>query len=190
MRLAPIVLFFEQDAELAIEMAGESSRTTHGARAAIDSCRYFAGLIVGALRGAPKATLLSSMYCPVPALWERLPLHPAVVSVAAGSFWKKRPPEIRGGHGYVIDTLEAALWAFASTDDFKGGALAAVNLGGDADTTGAVFGQIAGAFYGLEAIPKVWRDRIAFSAEIHAMAERLSQGAKSEPVSECFTRCL
>ena len=55
---------------------------------------------------------------------------------------------------------EAALWAFATTGDFRSGALAAVNLGDDADTTGAIYGQLAGAFYGTEGIPVAWRERV------------------------------
>jgi ADP-ribosylglycohydrolase len=173
MRLAPVPLFFARDPERAIRMAADSSRTTHGTAAAVDACRYFAGLLLGALAGRDKAELLAPHYTPVAGLWERSPLHPAVAAVAAGSFRQKAPPEIRGGRGYVIDTLEAALWAFASTEDFESGALAAVNLGGDADTTGAVYGQLAGAYYGAEAIPSHWRERITCGAEIRGIAEAL-----------------
>ncbi|MEP7384749.1 MAG: ADP-ribosylglycohydrolase family protein, partial [Gemmatimonadota bacterium] len=173
MRLAPVPLFFAHDAELAIRMAGESSRTTHGAPAAVDACRYFAGLLLGALADVTKESLLSPSYSPVPGLWSREPLHSAVATVANGSFHQKSPPAIKGGQGYVIDTLEAALWAFATTDDFESGALAAVNLGGDADTTGAVYGQIAGAYYAVAAIPSRWLKRLARIDEIDLLAKRL-----------------
>lgn len=177
MRLAPVALFFARDPELAIRMAADSSRTTHGTAAAVDACRYFAGLLLGALAGTPKGELLSSGFTPVAGLWAREPLHPAVAAVAEGSFRRKAPPEIRGGKGYVIDTLEAALWAFATTEDFESGALAAVNLGGDADTTGAVYGQIAGAYYGARAIPAGWRERIALGEEIGEIAKKLLDAA-------------
>lgn len=72
-----------------------------------------------------------------------------------------------------LRTLEAALWAFATTGDFESGALAAVNLGGDADTTGAVYGQLAGAFYGARHIPQSWSTRVAMGMEITRVAERL-----------------
>ena len=75
---------------------------------------------------------------------------------------RRQPPDIRGS-GFVVHSLEAALWAFWSTDDFRDGCLAAVNLGEDADTTGAVFGQLAGAVYGEEGIPSGWRDRLAYA---------------------------
>lgn len=172
MRLAPVPLFFAYDADLAIRMSAESSRTTHGTAMAVDACRYLAGLILGALGGATKEELLVPMYTPVQGLWEREPLHPAVAAVADGSFREKSPPEIKGS-GFVVESLEAALWAFATTDNFDSGALAAVNLGDDADTTGAVYGQIAGAYYGESAIRMSWRERIAYGAEIRKMAEDL-----------------
>jgi ADP-ribosylglycohydrolase len=153
-------------------MAGDSSRTTHQTPAAIDACRYFAGLIIGALSGLPKDDLLSPRYSPVDGLWDREPLHPAVDVVAGGSFRLKRPPAIRGT-GYVVESLEAALWAFHTTDDFRTGALAAVNLGDDADTTGAVFGQIAGAYYGHYALPSLWKEQVVMRSEIEALTERL-----------------
>ena len=174
MRLAPVPLFFAGDPETAIAMAAASSRTTHGARAAVDACRYFAGLIVGAVQGRAKDELLSPLWSPVPGLWEREPLHPEVAEVARGSFRTKSPPAIRGT-GYVVRSLEAALWAFASTTDFESGALAAVNLGEDADTTGAVYGQIAGTYYGARGIPPRWRSRVAMGVEIMRMAEVLME---------------
>lgn len=70
----------------------------------------------------------------------------------------------------MVRTLEAALWAFAGTDDFESGALKIVNLGDDADTTGAVFGQIAGAHVGEGAIPERWRDRLALGRSIRELA--------------------
>jgi ADP-ribosyl-[dinitrogen reductase] hydrolase len=70
-------------------------------------------------------------------------------------------------------SLEAALWAFARSGDFRDGALLAVNLGDDADTTGAVYGQLAGAFYGAEAIPADWREKLALRETIEALADVL-----------------
>ena len=105
-------------------------------------------------------------------MWVRDPLHWNIDPIAAGSFREKQPPQIRG-KGYVVDCLEAALWAFATTTDFESGALAAVNLGDDADTTGAVYGQLAGAFYGATAIPERWRVRLAYLEDIEAMAHSL-----------------
>ncbi len=172
MRLAPVALAFASDPEQAIHNAGESSRTTHGAPEPIDACRYYAGLIVGACQGCSKDELLSSYFSPVGAHWQRDELSLNISHIAAGSSKKKQPPEIIGG-GYVVHALEAALWAFWNTDSFKEGVLRAVNLGDDADTTGAIYGQLAGAFYGVEEIPKSWRKKLAMCERIIEMADQL-----------------
>ena len=176
MRLAPAPLAFANDPTEAIRLAGDSSRTTHAAVECIDACRYFAGLILAALSGMPKRDILNNEYELAVKCWLAQPLAPKVEEIARGSFQVKEPPAIRGS-GYVIHTLEAALWAFHTTDDFRAGALAVVNLGEDADTTGAVFGQIAGAYYGVDGIPGEWREKLAMrelieqrAAELHAMS--------------------
>ena len=172
MRLAPVPLFFANDPPAAIARARDSSRTTHGAPETIDACRYMAGVIVGALQGRPKKDLLAPGFTPVAGLWDREPLAPKIQAIAAGSFLRREPPEIRGT-GYVVDSLEAALWAFAKSSSFEDGALLAVNLGDDADTTGAVYGQIAGAFHGVDAIPLRWRTKLSHLETLEAFAERL-----------------
>jgi ADP-ribosylglycohydrolase len=73
----------------------------------------------------------------------------------------------------VVHTLEAALWSFYNTDNFEDGAVLAVNLADDSDTTGAVYGQIAGAYYGYDAIPKRWLDKIVKLDMIVEMADKL-----------------
>jgi ADP-ribosyl-[dinitrogen reductase] hydrolase len=175
MRLAPVPMYYEDDGARAIRMAANSSRVTHGTAMAVDACRYFAGLLVGALRGESKATLLGPHYTPVPGLWAADPLHSAIAAVAAGSFHTKQPPAIRGT-GFVVQSLEAALWAFATTESFAEGALEAVNLGDDADTTGAIFGQLAGAHYGVDRIPSNWLGLIARGDEIRQFARDLARG--------------
>jgi hypothetical protein len=138
----------------------------------VDACRYFAGLIVGTVQDRPKDELLSPGFCPVPGLWTEPPLAPKIATVAAGSFKAKDPPAIRGT-GYVVDCLEAALWAFHRSSSFREGALLAVNLGDDADSTGAVFGQLAGAYYGEHSIPESWRSRLARDDLIKRYADEL-----------------
>lgn len=138
----------------------------------MDACRYLAGLIVGALHGASREELTAPGFAPVPGVWEREPLCAAIDEIAAGSFRRRNPPEIRGT-GYVVDTLEAALWAFCHSDSFRDGCLNVVNLGDDADTTGAVFGQLAGAFYGEGGIPPEWRARLHAHDLIASLADRL-----------------
>lgn len=178
MRLAPVPLFFAQNPEEAIEMSAESSRTTHGAETAVDACRYLGALIVGVVKGASREELLSSHYSPIPNYWEENPLVDEIDAIAAGSFKHRQPPEIRGT-GYVVESLEAALWAFYHSQSFEEGCLLAVNLGNDADTTGAVYGQLAGAFYGEQGIPQSWRDKLAHYDLIEYLAEQLFSLAQS-----------
>jgi ADP-ribosyl-[dinitrogen reductase] hydrolase len=153
-------------------MAAESSRTTHGTQEAVDGCRLLAAYLVGALSGVSKEELLAPDGWIVEALQATEVLSPKIAEITAGSFQKKQPPEIRGT-GYVVDSLEAALWAFAGSESFEEGALMAVNLGDDADTTGAVYGQIAGVFYGVNGIPERWLEKIAMRDRIEELAAGL-----------------
>jgi ADP-ribosylglycohydrolase len=178
MRLAAVPLFFAGDPLQAIERSGDSSRTTHAAPAAVDGCRYLGALLVGAVAGVSKQELLQPHWSPILGYWDEHPLVPEVAEVAAGSFARREPPEIRGS-GYVVRSLEAALWALQRTSSFRDGALAAVNLGEDADTTGAVYGQLAGALYGAEAIPVEWRERLALRELIERLSDRLQEAASS-----------
>jgi len=175
MRVAPAPLAFRRDRDGAIAAAGESSRTTHRAADSVDACRYFAALMGGALNGVEKRDLLAPGYGP----WEDEPLAPRVRTVADGSFRENEPPEISGDND-VVKTLEAALWAFARTDEFEEGCVQAVALWLDADTTGAVYGALAGAYYGEVALPDRWlaklrhRDLLVDFAEgLCRLSERL-----------------
>lgn len=172
MRLAPAPLAFARNPELALRMAADSSRTTHGAIECVDACRYFGGLLLAAVAGLSKEVILNNEYQPVTCCFPLEQLCPKVAEVAGGSFKRKTPPAIRGS-GYVIHTLEAALWAFHTTESFRDGALKVVNLGEDADSTGAVYGQIAGAYYGAEGIPAEWRAMLAMRELIEQRATEL-----------------
>ena len=114
---------------------------------------------------------------PVDGLWDRQPLHPEVDEVAAGSFRDREPSEIEGS-GYVVRCLEAALWAFDRSTSFEEGCLLAVNLGDDADTTAAVYGQLAGAFYGAGGIPESWLTKLAMRDFIVDLSERLHERSR------------
>jgi ADP-ribosylglycohydrolase len=172
MRLAPVAMFYFNDPTEAIERCGESSRTTHRTQAAVDACRYFGGLLAGAISGENKKTLLSPGYSPLVGYWENHPLAPEIAEITLGSFKTRQPPQIKGG-GYVVHSLEAAMWAFYQSVDFRSGCLLAANLGDDADTTAAVYGQIAGAYYGVQDIPEHWRSLLAMKDTIQALAEGL-----------------
>lgn len=172
MRLAPVTLFSAGKPGDSIAKAADCSRTTHAAVTAIDACRYLAGLIQGAVLGTSKEELTAPRYTPVPGEWDRRPLCPEIDEVACGSFKHREPPEIVGT-GYVVRSLEAALWAFHRGASFREGCLLAVNLGDDADTTGAVYGQLAGAHYGEAAIPEEWRRKLTQHDLIAELANHL-----------------
>lgn len=173
MKLAPVALAYARRPLDALRYAAECARTTHGAPEAADACRYFAGLLVGALRGESASALLHhGPFEPIAGVWSDQPLDPKIAAVAAGSFMIYEPPMILGG-GYVVDALEAALWAVRSTHAFEDAVLAATNLGNDADTTAAICGQLAGALYGVRGIPEHWRERVVMGEEILELAEGL-----------------
>jgi len=165
-------MFYGRDAEQAIRFSAESSRTTHGARTCVDACRYYGGLIWAALQGASKEVLLSSSYCPIKGLWSKEPLCSEIAEIAEGSFKTKNPPQIRGT-GFVVRSLEAALWAFFHSDTYRSGCLLAANLGDDADTTAAIYGQLAGAHYGKSGIPAPWLERHSQASKIETMAHEI-----------------
>ena len=170
-RLVPVVLYFACEPDAAIRLAGESSRTTHGAAVAVDACRYLAGLILGALAGEPRDHLLGPFYRPG-GRWSDGELSPEVAEVASGSFRRREPPAIKGS-GYVVESLEAALWAFSKGVSFRDGCLLAVNLGDHSAATGAVYGQLAGAYWGMTEIPEEWLERLWAVEEIVELADSL-----------------
>lgn len=168
MRLAPVPLFFYPDTTQAISHAAASSETTHRAVTALDACRLLALFICRALDGLDKETLLLTPYPD----FDVAPLTPEIASIAAGDYRTKTAAAISGS-GYVVHSLEAALWCFYTTSTYQDAVLAAANLGDDADTTAAVCGQLAGAYYGVDAIPPQWLERLAHREQIRDLADSL-----------------
>ena len=178
MRLAPIPLFFFSswaiadplpDFEVMLEELGQwaasSSRTTHGAAECLEACQWFARAIVRALDDQSKEEIL---------LGDReMELDcPAIQAIAQGKYRSKTRDAIEGA-GYVVKSLEAALWCFDQTENFRDAILMAANLGDDADTTAAVCGQIAGAYYGESGIPTPWLSKLAEVDLIRGLSDRL-----------------
>ena len=176
MRIAPIALWYHESPAEAVATAVDASRTTHGSRAAVDGCRYLTALLCGALAGKSRDEILAPRFEPVPGMWAAAPLDPRIDAVAAGSYRDKMPPQVKGD-GFVANTLEAVLWAFARAKDFRDGLLQVVNLGDDADTTGAVYGALAGAYWGVEEIPSKWRAKLAKRIVIEKLATALHDRA-------------
>jgi ADP-ribosyl-[dinitrogen reductase] hydrolase len=165
MRLAPVPMFFADDVEKAVLYSAESSRTTHGAEECIDACRLFAAMLVRALQGAGKDEVLTADATTFSGAAK-------VADIGRGSYRSKDERAIKGS-AYVVASLEAALWCFDRTDSFDAAVLRAANLGDDADTTAAVCGQFAGAFYGVQGIRPAWLEKLAMRAEIEDLASKL-----------------
>jgi ADP-ribosyl-[dinitrogen reductase] hydrolase len=163
MRLAAVPMFFYPDREAAIKMSGESSRTTHGSAECIQASRLLGAILFQALSGTDKQGILFG---------HRVTDLSSIRAIALGGYLSKSGDEIRGS-GYVVNSLEAAVWCFWQTTSFKDAVLKAVNLGDDADTTAAVCGQIAGAFYGERGIPPTWLEHLVMSDEIRRLADQL-----------------
>lgn len=117
-------------------------------------------VLAGLINGKERDEVLDPNWQPIVELQKAEPFHSAIAEIASGSFRTKQPPEIQGS-GYVVKSLEAALWAFHDASDFEEAVLKAVNLGDDADTTGAVCGQLAGAHWGESQIPDALRTGLA-----------------------------
>ncbi|MEO8644042.1 ADP-ribosylglycohydrolase family protein [Pseudomonas sp.] len=168
MRLVPVVLYYFPDRDRILAFSANSSRTTHAAPEAIECCQLLAELIHRALQGASKAEVLS--------LSETTCLEPKVAAIARGDYFGKPERDIHGS-GYCVASLEAALWCFHQTDSFEAAILKAANLGDDADTTAAIVGQLAGAHYGVQAIPGGWLQKLHWRYDIEATADALLRAA-------------
>jgi ADP-ribosyl-[dinitrogen reductase] hydrolase len=164
MRLAPVPMFYALSLAKTLRYSGESSRTTHAASEAIECARLFGAQLRMALLGAGKDEVLFS-----PGF---TPNEPLVAAIANGSYTTKAERQVQGT-GYVVASLEAALWCFNAATSYEETVLMAANLGDDADTTAAIAGQLAGAFYGVAAIPAHWREALWMRAEIEALALQL-----------------
>ncbi len=170
-RVAAPVLFAFANPARALELAVETTRVTHQAPLVLEACRYFAGLLLGALRGVSKQKLLNPAFEPLPGLWRKTPLKEQVAAIAESAASAVEPPAAGGGN--ILDCLRTVLWAFARARNFREGALLAVNLGGDADVAGAAYGQLAGAYYGVAALPPTWRAAVLRREMIEEFADRL-----------------
>jgi ADP-ribosyl-[dinitrogen reductase] hydrolase len=171
MRLAPAVMFFAPDVATVQHFAAESSRTTHGCDEAVDACHLLSAVLLQALAGASKEEVLAVDLLP---RRDGRELCSSITSIQGGDYREKTEAEIRGT-GYVVESLEAALWCFETTNNFRDAILRATNLGDDADTTAAICGQIAGAYYGEEGIPDSWIEQLALKTEICELADALRE---------------
>ena len=163
MRLAPVPILYAFDPDTRVDVARRQSVVTHGAEEAVEACAAYADLVAEAIQGWSKAQVLTSRNGWTP---EKVARAMRMETVC----WERR--QVRGS-GYVIHSLEAALWAVGNARDFPEAVLLAANLGEDADTTAAIAGQLAGALWGASGIQKEWLDLLAWRDRITTLADRL-----------------
>ena len=133
MRVAPIGLVYHQNPAVALANSVLSSQVTHPYPTNSEACRLYTHLLVCSMKSASKediASTLTSYAFEDPDLRSRFAKYSDL-----NSFESKEERSISSS-GYVVDSLEASLWAFLTTNTFEQGALRAVNLGHDADTVG------------------------------------------------------
>ena len=166
-RLAPTAIYRRHSLSATLRESAAQSRVTHKAAEAVNCCELLGAQLHLALNGADKEETLSSMV---------RALYPRPLIINAGEYKQKTRDQIRSS-GYVIDTLEAALWAVWNTDNFKDAILLAANLADDADSVAATTGQIAGALYGVSGMPKEWVSQVVWSERIEGLAQKLFERA-------------
>lgn len=149
MRLAPIACAYWREIDLARALAIKQSLATHASALASSACDFLTLVLCELIKGSSFEEALN--------FGSKYKFEPEVLAIAQGIWVQKSVQEVKSG-GFVIDTLEAACWCIWHSDSFEGALIKAVNLGHDADTVAAVTGQIAGALYGADAIPKRWLD--------------------------------
>lgn len=168
MRLAPVPIRYVDQPIHAVDYCEEQARTTHQAPECLAASRLFGEILVRALLGMSKEEILAA-----PRLTGKLPTK--LDAIGHGRYRRKGRDAIRGT-GYIVDSLEATLWCFSQSENFRDCVLMAANLGDDADTTAAQAGQIAGAYYGEAGIPAEWLGKLVMVDAIREMADGLVSG--------------
>jgi ADP-ribosyl-[dinitrogen reductase] hydrolase len=179
MRLAPVAMYWHRERADALKAARDQSLTTHSTPVAVEACAYFTDVLLDAIEAEPKEHVLRLRP------W---PTDEDVGVIARGSWIGKQRSDIQSS-GYVIHTLEAALWSVSQSDNFRDAVVLAANLGDDADTVAAVTGQLAGAVWGVSNIPMAWINRLAWQQRIRKLAAALFHG-RNPAMSEERRRIL
>jgi len=170
MRLAPVPIAYSMHPEKAAEVADVQTRITHNASLNIAAAQWLAFRLALQIRATENLFDGTDRHCAIGA--DYLDDFPALLE-CVGTDWRAVPRTQVSSGGHVIDTLGAALWSIQTTGNFEDAVVAAVNLGDDADTVGAVTGMIAGAIYGEAAIPARWKGALAYADKIKATAVAL-----------------
>jgi ADP-ribosyl-[dinitrogen reductase] hydrolase len=164
MRLSPVAIRFWKDRPALRDAAARQSKTTHASPEAIDACVVYAEILADAIEGRPRSSVLKTR----PVGWAG-----KIEGIVAGG-WRGKPRAAINASGYVVHSLEAAMWAVGRAPAYSRAVLHAANLGQDADTTAAIAGQLAGALGGASAIPQPWLAKLAWRDRLSAAADALA----------------
>jgi ADP-ribosyl-[dinitrogen reductase] hydrolase len=219
-RIAPIVLAYYNQPLICMEHIENMSKTTHISQMCADACKFYASLMIGALMGVSKNTLLSSHFnimdvttygslkynkithdflknctdtllicddnknsqkitCKSTKKSEFIhSLFPSISDLLKGLYKNKKRGQIRSDN-QIVHCLEAALWAFYSTDNFEDGCILAINLGLSSNAIGAIYGQLAGIYYGFTQIPQRWLTKLHRFKYLYEISQNLNKFTKS-----------
>lgn len=171
MRILPLAYYaFGMEAEERFELVKNISGLTHGHERAIIACGIYVQLVCQLISGDDKNSAMEKTLMITQKYYQHSPEFGCYQRVFDGNLAQLDVSEIRSS-GYVVDSLEAALWCFLTTDNFADCLLKAVNLGEDTDTIGAIAGGLAGIYFGYEAIPAEWREVIIRREMIEELCE-------------------
>lgn len=173
MRLAPIIIAnTSSDLASTLDLAVLSCRETHNSIAAEATTALFATALHCALRGQSKHDIIAHCSRPL-ADNEYAQFQSENSDILIDRALERDGVQFHNLGGYVIDTFAIALWGLMNFNDFKAGMMAVIRLGGDTDTNAACYGQLAGAYYGYQAIPEEWRQEVHLSDELTKIADDL-----------------
>ena len=176
MRIHPFVLmaYFREDLRPLADMIFENaSRLTHAHERSVLACKIYGRVMFSLIENPSRESVFKAL-AEAKAIYADNSEYSAYRRLFSDDFEALPACEIRSS-GYVVDTLEAAIWCLLTTGNYAECVLKAVNLGEDTDTVAAVAGGLAGALYGYETIPKKWRDTLIKRAYIEEMCDRAAK---------------
>ncbi|MDR3250815.1 MAG: ADP-ribosylglycohydrolase family protein [Tannerella sp.] len=177
MRIAPLAFYlFDRQIDERFEITRQVSAITHGHIRSVIACFYCLEYAKQLLEGKDKLIAYRNLQSEIAAYLSFRSIPQSETAkfdrLLKGNIYDAKEEEIHSS-GYVLHTLEAAVWCLLTTENYRDAVLKAVNPGEDTDTTAAVTGALAGLCYGLENIPQEWRKQIARRHDIEDLAERL-----------------
>ena len=179
MRLAPVVIagFEHREIREIVVTAGLSARETHYSVEAEAATEVFAALLVGALLGWAPEHIINVGWASTGPAFDEMAARVISTDPAERASWESETS------GYIVHGLRLAVHGLLDFPSFKDATLAISNMGGDSDTNAAIYGQLGGAFYGIEGIPASWRERVHLGEEIDQLARDLVDLHLERPVT-------